>query len=65
MVAMFQPGMPILMVALPFWDTFRRRADAQAIMAGINAAVVGPLGAALLAIGTILFGSSALIFRWQ
>ena len=32
---------------LPFWDTFRRRATAQAMMRGVNAAVVGLLGAAL------------------
>ena len=32
---------------LPFWETFRKRAGAQAVMRGINAAVVGLLGAAL------------------
>jgi chromate transporter len=32
---------------LPFWDVFRRRVGAQAIMRGVNAAVVGLLGAAL------------------
>jgi len=37
----------ILMGTLPFWDTFRKRAGAQAIMRGVNAAVVGLLGAAL------------------
>ena len=37
----------MLMGTLPFWETFRRRADAQAAMRGINAAVVGLLGAAL------------------
>jgi chromate transporter len=35
------------MGALPFWESFRRRATAQAAMRGINAAVVGLLGAAL------------------
>jgi hypothetical protein len=32
---------------LPFWDAFRTRPVAQAIMRGVNAAVVGLLGAAL------------------
>jgi chromate transporter len=32
---------------LPFWQTLRTRADTQASMRGINAAVVGILGAAL------------------
>jgi chromate transporter len=35
------------MGTLPFWDAFRRREQAQAIMRGVNAAVVGLLGAAL------------------
>jgi chromate transporter len=36
-----------LIGTLPFWDTFRSRIGAQAAMRGINAAVVGLLGAAL------------------
>ncbi len=47
LVGIFLPGILVLLGTLPFWDTFRRRADAQAIMRGINAAVVGVLGAAL------------------
>jgi chromate transporter len=47
LIAIFLPGILVLMGALPFWDTFRRRADAQASMRGVNAAVVGLLGAAL------------------
>jgi chromate transporter len=43
----FVPGILILIGTLPFWDTFRKRAGAQAMMAGVNAAVVGLLGAAL------------------
>jgi chromate transporter len=43
----FLPGMLILLGALPFWDSFRKRENAQAIMRGVNAAVVGLLGAAL------------------
>ena len=47
LVGIFLPGMLILLGALPFWDSFRKRADAQAVMRGVNAAVVGLLGAAL------------------
>jgi chromate transporter len=43
----FLPGILILLGTLPFWDSFRKRAGAQAIMRGVNAAVVGLLGAAL------------------
>jgi chromate transporter len=47
LIAIFLPGILVLMGALPFWETFRQRSDAQAIMRGVNAAVVGLLGAAL------------------
>jgi chromate transporter len=47
LIGIFLPGVLILLGALPFWDAFRRRAGAQAIIRGINAAVVGLLGAAL------------------
>jgi chromate transporter len=47
LLAIFLPGMLILIGALPFWESFRKRADAQAMMRGVNAAVVGLLGAAL------------------
>jgi chromate transporter len=43
----FLPGILILLGTLPFWETFRKRADAQAMMRGVNAAVVGLLGATL------------------
>jgi len=46
-VAIFLPGILILLGTLPFWDLFRQRVGAQASMRGINAAVVGLLGAAL------------------
>jgi chromate transporter len=45
--AIFLPGMLLLLGTLPFWDSFRKRTDAQAVMRGVNAAVVGLLGAAL------------------
>ena len=47
LIGVFLPGMLILLAALPFWDNFRKRLTAQAIMRGVNAAVVGILGAAL------------------
>ena len=47
LVGIFLPGILILLGALPFWDAFRKRADAQAAMRGVNASVVGLLGAAL------------------
>ncbi|WP_371741253.1 chromate efflux transporter [Agrobacterium sp. OT33] len=47
LVAIFLPGMLLLVGALPFWEGFRRHLPAQAAMRGANAAVVGILGAAL------------------
>jgi chromate transporter len=47
LIGIFLPGMLILLGTLPFWDAFRKRANAQAIMRGVKAAVVGLLGAAL------------------
>jgi chromate transporter len=47
LVSIFVPGILALIAALPFWETFRKRASAQSVMHGVNAAVVGLLGAAL------------------
>jgi chromate transporter len=47
LIGIFLPGVLILVGTLPFWETFRKRAGAQAVMRGVNAAVVGLLGAAL------------------
>ncbi len=47
LLAIFLPGLLVLMGTLPFWHALRGRADARAAMAGINAAVVGLLAAAL------------------
>jgi chromate transporter len=46
----FLPAVLILLGALPFWDALRQRIGAQAIMRGVNAAVVGLLGAALYSV---------------
>jgi len=47
LLAIFLPGMLLMTGTLPFWDALRTRPAAQAAMRGINAAVVGVLGAAL------------------
>jgi chromate transporter len=47
LIGIFLPGILILLGTLPFWDSFRQQNGAQAMMRGINAAVVGLLGAAL------------------
>ena len=47
LVSIFLPGLLLHVGTLPFWESFRRRAGTQAVMRGINAAVVGLLGAAL------------------
>jgi chromate transporter len=47
LVAIFLPGMLVMMAALPFWHELRALGPAQAAVRGVNAAVVGLLGAAL------------------
>ena len=47
LIGIFLPGILILLGTLPFWDSLRQKAGAQAIMRGVNAAVVGLLAAAL------------------
>jgi chromate transporter len=47
LIAIFVPGILILMGALPFWEALRTRPRMQSAMQGINAAVVGLLGIAL------------------
>lgn len=47
LVAVFLPGLLVLIGALPFWEALRAKPAAQAAMRGTNAAVVGILGAAL------------------
>jgi chromate transporter len=47
LIGIFLPGMLILLGTLPFWESFRKRTVAQAVMRGVNAAVVGLLAAAL------------------
>ena len=47
LIGIFVPGILLLLGALPFWHEFRHYRSAQAIMRGVNASVVGLLGAAL------------------
>ncbi len=47
LVAIFVPSFLLVAGALPFWERLRRSAHTQAALAGINAAVVGLLLAAL------------------
>jgi chromate transporter len=47
LAAIFLPGLLALVAVLPFWRALRRQTHAQSAMAGINAAVVGLLAAAL------------------
>jgi len=46
-IGIFLPGTLILLGTLPFWESFRKRTVALAVMRGVNAAVVGLLAAAL------------------
>lgn len=47
LLAIFIPAFLLVLGALPFWAALRRHDAARRAMAGINAAVVGVLGAAL------------------
>ncbi|MGF1447595.1 MAG: chromate efflux transporter [Pikeienuella sp.] len=47
LVAVFLPGILLVAGMLPFWAGFREVSWARAVLAGVNAAVVGVLGAAL------------------
>lgn len=46
LAAIFLPGMLALLAVMPFWPALRAKANARAVMAGVNAAVVGLLATA-------------------
>ena len=46
-IGIFLPGMLLLLAMLPFWKAVGNRHEMQAVLSGINAAVVGLLGATL------------------
>jgi len=47
LLAIFLPAFLLVVGALPYWETLRQRDGVQRAMAGVNAAVVGVLAAAL------------------
>ena len=47
LIVIFVPAFLLVAGALPFWEAMRQRDGVQRAMGGINAAVVGVLGAAL------------------
>lgn len=47
LVAVFVPGLLLVVGVLPYWDAFRTRPRIRSAIAGANAAVVGVLAAAL------------------
>ena len=47
LVAIFVPAFLLVVGAMPFWESSRRRAGIRSAMAGVNAGVVGILLAAL------------------
>jgi chromate transporter len=70
LVAIFTPAFLLVVGALPFWERLRTRPRAQAALAGVNAAVVGLLLAALVAmlhggalsgLGDLALGMGALL----
>ena len=77
-VAIFLPSFLLLVAILPLWSSVRERVAAQAAVAGIGAAVVGLLGAALwdpvlrtsvdgvgdVVFGIALFGLLRLLPQW-
>jgi chromate transporter len=76
LVAMFLPAFLLVIGPLPFWDALRRKAWAQAMLRGVNAAVVGLLLSALYhpvwtsaitGTGDFLLGAAAflLLFLWK
>jgi chromate transporter len=76
LLAVFLPGLLLVAGALPFWEPLRRRAGVQRAMAGINAAVVGLLaaalagpvgGAALHTLADLALAAAALVLlmRWR
>ncbi len=76
LVAIFLPGLLIIVAVLPFWNELRKRPLIQKVLRGVNAAVVGVLIAAFIrpvwtsavhsmydfAVATVAF---TLLVRWK
>jgi chromate transporter len=76
LVGIFLPSFLLVVGVLPFWDVLRKKAAAQAALAGVNAAVVGLLlaafydpvwTAAILTKADYALGAAAflLLFTWK
>jgi chromate transporter len=76
LVAIFLPGLLVIVAVLPFWNELRQRALVQASLRGVNAAVVGILVAAFIrpvwssAVHspldlTVALAAFALLMRWK
>jgi len=48
LIAIFLPGLLVIVAVLPFWNELRQRPIVQASLRGVNAAVVGVLAAAFI-----------------
>lgn len=48
LVAIFLPGLLVIVAVLPFWNSLRQRPQIQAVLRGVNAAVVGVLISAFI-----------------
>ncbi|MFL6465247.1 MAG: chromate transporter [Bryobacteraceae bacterium] len=48
LIALFLPGILLVIVVAPYWQYMREQARARSAIAGINASVVGLLAAALV-----------------
>ena len=76
LVAIFLPGLLIIVAVVPFWNQLRQRPGVQSVLRGVNAAVVGVLSAAFIrpvcssalhsafdvAVAAVAF---ALLVRWK
>jgi chromate transporter len=54
-VALNLPGLAVVVACLPFWEDVRHRPAVRSTLRGINAGVVGLLGAALLLAAVAVF----------
>jgi chromate transporter len=66
LVAIFVPGLVLIVGVLPWWQSFGRRPKAFGMLAGINASVVGVLAAAwvdpvlMTSVSSVIYGLIAL-----
>lgn len=76
LIAIFLPGLLLIVAVLPFWSSLRRRPFIQSCLLGVNAAVVGVLIAAFIrpvwssAVHTpfdliLVLAAFALFVRWK